>query len=167
MKRFLVLVAFLLLCPVIRGKEDGKSPTVGAKAPEIIGKDVDGKTLKLSGHKGKVILLRFAATWCPYCQEMTPHLRELLKRYKDKPFVVLEVNEDSDPMKLRKAIQEKTITWRCWTDNLAKNGRAGPICRSWDVKGYPTIFIIDKEGTIRHKGAANKKCDNTLKDLLE
>ncbi len=46
--------------------------SVGKKAPEITGTDADGKTLKLSDFRGKVVVLDFFADWCPFCVEMYP-----------------------------------------------------------------------------------------------
>jgi len=42
--------------------EEGMLP-IGTFAPEIIGKDVNGKTLKLSDYRGKVVMLDFFGNW--------------------------------------------------------------------------------------------------------
>ena len=68
----------------------------GKPAPEIDGVGFDGKPLKLSDYRGKVVVLVFWGTWCGPCMREVPHERELAERLKDKPFAVLGVNCDDD-----------------------------------------------------------------------
>ena len=67
---------------------------IGKLAPEIVGNDVDGKPLKLSDYRGKVIVLVFWASWCGPCMEQVPHEVALAKRLAGKPFTILGVNMD-------------------------------------------------------------------------
>ena len=63
----------------------------GQFAPEIIGKDQDGKSLALSEYRGKVVVLTFSASWCSPCVGMYPHERELVKKLEGKPFALVSV----------------------------------------------------------------------------
>src|SRR5215210_1120136 len=79
--------------------EDPQPPEgkrVGNVCPEVAGFDADDKPVKLSDHKGKVVLISFWGTWCPPCRQQLPHERELVTgKYKDRPFVILGVAQDS------------------------------------------------------------------------
>jgi WD40 repeat protein/S1-C subfamily serine protease len=119
--------------------------SIGKKAPEIVGSDVDGKTFKLSDYAGKVVVLDFFADWCPYCVRMYPEERELTAKLEGKPFAILGVNCDSQDT-LRQILADKRVTWRCWSD-----GKGGPIAQTWELEGYPMMFVIDHQGVIRHK----------------
>jgi Redoxin len=68
---------------------------VGQLAPDANLTDTNGKKLKLSDLRGKVVVLTFWASWCPICNGMIPQERELVKRLKDKPFVLVSVSADA------------------------------------------------------------------------
>ena len=69
---------------------------VGKPAPGIEGVDMDGKPLKLSDQKGKVVVLVFWGTWCGPCMAQVPEERKLVERLKGQPFALLGVDCDRD-----------------------------------------------------------------------
>ena len=82
-------------------------------APEFALKDEDGKTVKLSDYKGKVVLLNFWATWCGPCKIEIPWFMDFEQTYKDKNFAVLGVSLDEDGWDAVKPyIKEKKINYR-------------------------------------------------------
>lgn len=137
---------------------------VGNPAPEIEGKDVDGRPMKLSEYRGKVVVLSFWATWCGPCISMVPHERELVRRMEGKPFVLLGVNGDEDKERLRYRSKELQINWRSFYDG----GPHGPISSSSDVHGWPMVVVLDRDGVIRYEGARDeKKLDEAVEELLK
>jgi hypothetical protein len=78
---------------------------------------------------------------------MYPHERSLVEKLKDRPFALLGVNSDPKD-RLRKAMEREHITWRSWWDG---GSPGGPIARRWNVSGWPTVYVLDKHGIIRHK----------------
>src|SRR2546427_11685263 len=60
-------------------------------APNFALKDASGRTVKLKGYRGKVILLDFWATWCGGCKEEIPWFSEFQTRYGAKGFAVVGV----------------------------------------------------------------------------
>jgi thiol-disulfide isomerase/thioredoxin len=116
---------------------------LGSVAPEIVGKDLDGSRLKLSDYRGKVVMLVFWANWCPYCRRLIPYERDLVDKMRDRPFALLGVNVDKRAEAA--AVQRKKLTnWRSWQD-----GPSGPIGAKWQIKGYPTVYVLDRKGTLR------------------
>src|SRR4051794_9012960 len=89
------LLAALLYLGPIRAEADDKNPLIGKPAPEIPAGDVNinGKAMKLSEFKGKVVLVDFWAVWCGPCIAGMPTLREWQDEYKDKGLVILGVTE--------------------------------------------------------------------------
>lgn len=120
----------------------------GKPAPEIEGVDADGVPMRLSDHRGKVVALVWWATWCAPCMAMVPRERQLVRRLEGRPFVLLGVNGDEDAARLRRQVEDRQIPWRSWFDG----GPDGPISTRWNVRTWPTVFILDREGVIRFKG---------------
>jgi hypothetical protein len=99
---------------------------------------------------------------------MYPHERSLVKKLADKPFVLLGVNSDTDLMELKKVLEEEQITWRSFWNG--KQGTGGPISTEWNVHGWPTLYIIDHKGVIRHKfvgSPGDEKLDAAIEKLVE
>jgi thiol-disulfide isomerase/thioredoxin len=132
-------------------------------APEIEGTDADDKALRLSDYRGKIVVLTFSGNWCGPCRAMYPDERELVKRLSGKPFVLLSVNTDADRATLQKSIRDGEITWRCWWES----GLVGPICEKWNIMAFPTVYVLDRTGTIRFKNLRGRRLDEAVDNLLK
>ena len=81
---------------------------------------------------------------------MYPHERSLVEELKGKPFAIIGVNSDEDLAKLKPRLLAESITWRSFWNG--PEGTTGPIAKDWHVSGWPTVYVIDHDGVIRHKG---------------
>lgn len=137
---------------------------VGKVAPEIVGEDLDGRPLSLVDHRGKVVVVCFWATWCGPCMAMVPHERELVARMRGKPFALLGVNSDeaADREKAKQATVEKRMTWPSWWDG----GLRGAIQTAYDVQHWPTVYVLDADGVIRHIDVRGEELDKAVDALL-
>ena len=95
---------------------------------------------------------------------MLPHEREMVQRLKDQPFTLLGVNSDSSRSALKKTMEDENITW--------PNIYGGPtsdnkIAQQWNVYSWPTIYILDHEGVIRHKNLRDEQMEKAVNELLE
>jgi hypothetical protein len=95
---------------------------------------------------------------------MYPHERSLVARLKDKPFALIGVNSDKDKEKLKPRLEEEKITWRSFWNG--PEGTSGPISRAWNVRGWPTVYVLDHKGVIRFKGLREKELDAAVDQLL-
>ena len=95
---------------------------------------------------------------------MYPHERSLVKNLAEKPFALVGVNSDTDEERLKKALKEQNISWRSFTNG--PQGTGGPISKAWNVRGWPTVYVIDHAGVIRYKHLHGKQLDEPLKKLV-
>jgi peroxiredoxin len=132
--------------------EDGERGTqklsetvsVGKIAPDFELPDETGKSWKLSDYKGKVVLLDFWGFWCSFCVKELPELRKMNDEFKDKDFVLLGINTDKDELKeIQKKLSESVVNWR----QGMVPGKADLI-KDYQVTGFPTKVLIDREGKI-------------------
>jgi len=94
---------------------------------------------------------------------MYPHERSLVKAMENKPFVLLGVNSDQSKEALKKALEDEKLTWRSWFDGPGTNG---PIATKWNVQGWPTLYVLDHKGVIRHKWEG-RPGDKVLDEAIE
>jgi peroxiredoxin len=135
---------------------------VGKPAPEVDGPDVDGKPLKLSDYRGKVVVLTFSVDLPGPCRDAYPHYRALIERMKGRLFAMLSVNLDENKQTLKNAIASGEITWRCWWEGFDKR----PNGDRWHVGFIPSVYVIDADGIIRAKEVKGKALDEAIDALM-
>ncbi len=79
---------------------------------------------------------------------MYPHERSLVKRLDGKPFALIGVNSDRDKDALKDVLKKENITWRSFWNG---GSTQGPISKAWKVRGWPTLYVLDEHGVIRHR----------------
>jgi len=94
---------------------------------------------------------------------MYPHERSLVKRLEGQPFALLGVNSDRDREALKKVMKKQGITWRSFWNG---GGTGGPISSAWNVRGWPTIYVLDHKGVIRYKNVRGERMDEAVDALL-
>src|SRR4051794_38922202 len=77
------------------------------------------------------------------------HERSLVQRLEGKPFALLGVNSDKSRDTAKNATVSEKLTWRSFWNG--SGGTSGPISSAWQVRGWPTLYVIDDRGVIRHK----------------
>jgi peroxiredoxin len=134
---------------------------VGAEAPEIVGSDLEGKPLKLSSYRGRVVLLSFWFTGCGPCMAMIPEERKVLEKFHDQPFTLLGVCGDSNVESAQKTAANEKINWPCWFD-----GAFGAISRQYNITGWPTFYLIDENGKIAARDLDRDHLADEIGELL-
>lgn len=95
---------------------------------------------------------------------MYPYERSLVKKLAGKPFALIGVNSDRDREKLKEVLEEENISWRSFWNG--PEGTSGPISKAWNVRAWPTIYVLDGEGKIRYKDVHGAELDKALETLM-
>jgi thiol-disulfide isomerase/thioredoxin len=113
------------------------------QAPDWQLTDVEGKAMKLSDFRGKVVILDFWATWCPPCRAEIPGFVEIQKKYADKGFTMIGVSLDREgPSVVKPFIVKFGMNYPVVMGNQKVAADYGGIT------AIPTTFIIDRQGFI-------------------
>jgi len=134
----------LTLKPLAEKLPDRAALEPGSATPEFSFTDINGKPHRLSDYRGKVVLLDFWGVWCGPCVAEAPKLAAIYKRLHQKGFEVIGIHMGKEIEPLRKFIAEKGMTWAQATED-----QHGALHQLFRVDGWPTYYLIGKDGTIR------------------
>ena len=125
--------------------------------------------MALSEFRGKVVVLDFGThEHCGGCKLVYPKLREVVEKYRNKPFAVVGINTHDRLEILRELAAKKEVTWRCLWDGDNPD-HPGPITTRWNIHGYPTFIVLDHRGVIRFKNLHpfDPQFDTTIAALVK
>jgi thiol-disulfide isomerase/thioredoxin len=151
------------------GKSVQMSDVAGKPEPDVKLKDLDGKDVSLADFKGKVVFLNFWATWCDPCRVEIPWLIDMQAKYASRGFTVLGVAMDEEG----KSAVAPFIAKERFDVNGQQLPMGYPILLGTDeaadkfggVLGYPTSFLISRDGKIVEKFQGLKSSDELLKAI--
>ena len=95
---------------------------------------------------------------------MIPHERSLVQKLAGQPFVLIGVNSDKERAATQEHMAAEQMTWRSFFDG---GGTSGPIATAWNVSSWPTTYVIDADGIIRHKNLRDEEAARAIEALLE
>lgn len=133
------------------------------KASNFTLKSTDGKEIKLSDYKGKIVILDFWATWCGPCRRGVPELISIQKEFKDD-VVIIGISLDAESTKddIKPFMKEMGINYPIvYGDDKVVTDFGG-------IEAIPTSFVIDRQGNIvdQHVGLVSKDVfTNKIKEL--
>ena len=146
-------------------KKSEGATAIGAVAPDLAFTSPEGKTLKLSDLRGKVVLLDFWASWCRPCRMENPNVVAAYKKFKDKGFAIYSVSLDQNGDSWKAAIQQDGLAWPNHVSDL-KGWQSEPA-RIYGVQGIPAQFLLDKDGKIIAKNLRGEQLEQKLAELLK
>jgi thiol-disulfide isomerase/thioredoxin len=127
-------------------------------------KDLDGQEVSAKSLRGKVVVMDFWYRGCGWCMYAMPQVKQLASDFKDKPVAILGMNTDRDLADARFVVKELGLDY--------PQVQATGLPEKFAVQGFPTLIIIDQQGTVRdiHVGyspnlreTVSKKIESLLK----
>lgn len=137
------------------------APAAGDLAPDRVGTTLDGEPVLLSSFAGKVVVVSFWATWCPYCLKELPILENIQNVGKGNVIQVIAVNTEERAIfrKARRALESFKMM-------LAYDpGKASAT--AYGVKGIPHLLIIGRDGRVVqvYRGYDESSLEGIVADL--
>ena len=142
-KRMGVIFTMTLLFSAV-----AKAEVLEGMAPDFTLKSRSGENVKLSEHRGEVVMINFWASWCAPCRQEMPLLEEMYKKYSDLGFVLLGVNVEEDSSKATELLRDIPVSFPVLYDN--KN----EVTKLYKVVAMPSTVMVDRDGNMRylHRG---------------
>ena len=134
---------------------------VGKPAPDFNGTDINGKTIKLSDYKGKIVVIESYNSDCPFCMNhyKTGAMQELQRALAAKGVVWLMVDSVNTknfsyrtPEQARKESADLKVAATAWIDD-----NSGTIGHLYGMKTTPHTFVIAADGTLVYDGAIDNR----------
>ena len=163
----LTLIICFISCLQCLSQSKDKSKQTGLNfgdlAPELMYKNTNDKTIKLSSLRGKIVLIEFWASWCRPCRVENPNLVALHKKMSPKGFKIIGISLDKKKSSWLQAIEDDGLIWdhvshlKYWED---------PIAKEYHVKQLPASLLLDKEGRIVATNLKTSELEIQLNNLL-
>ena len=164
MKKSAVFIFLLIWSLGAAGQDEATRLSKGCMAPEFTFETSPGKSVPITGYRGKVVLITFFATWCGPCRQELPLIdSDIYGRYSaSSDLVLLAFGREHDWPAVEKFKKEQHFTMPLFPDPERK------IFSLFAAQNIPRNFLIDKQGKIVYSSVGfNKEEFARLKDAIE
>lgn len=133
--------------------------------PDVSLTDMNGKAIKLSDYKGKIVVIDFWSTACKPCVAAFPAFERVIDLYGKEPFQLFVINEGESPEIVKPFMEKKGYKLDVLFD------QDETIFKALGALGTPQKFIIDAKGNINQTGTGYAGSDDKefykLKAMVE
>lgn len=139
-------VSLLLLLSVISTFSFAKE--LSGPATDFTLKSTEGKNVRLSDLRGRVVMLNFWASWCGPCRQEMPLLDRLSQRYEPAGFTLLGINVEADSKAADQLLKEIPVSFPVLYDPTSK------VSETYKVDAMPSTVLVDCDGNLSylHRG---------------
>lgn len=128
---------------------------IGESAPAFKLMSLDGKLVSLADYRGKIVVMSFMTSWCPFCNAAAPYFEQLSKQYQGKGVqtMIVDVHEEKEPISGFVKKHNLTCPIPLDTDGKVTESYAPPPTIAPDLKReeamIASFMIIDRQGKVR------------------
>jgi thiol-disulfide isomerase/thioredoxin len=153
MSALTLISAVIAVSSVTASAQSFATDEEGSPAPRFHAKTITGENFTNDSVKGKVVLLQFWTTWCPYCRREQSLVDTIDHEFAPKGVVVLAIDVAESKKKVKQYLQENPRSCRVVLmedTNLAA---------MYQAKSYPIYVVIDRDGNIaaEQRGAGGER----------
>lgn len=158
--------------------------------PDFAIRSSDGQPISTRALEGKVVLVHFWATTCDTCGRALPHLRAIVKKFQNQPFVLLSVSVDYNEAAWRSFLDKNDVPGEQYRDGFngpvaqvfgvgvhfqshvdQPIGGGGSVAGVWSTsygmkQDVPKTFTIDADGVLQPEKLSDS-LDATLQQLID
>lgn len=96
-------------------------------------------------YRGKVVVIRFWADWCPYCKKEMADIEAIYRKHRERGLAVLAVNVGQGREVAVRFAQNLNLSYEVLLDEHSDTAK------KYGVTGLPTTYFIDRQGKIHAK----------------
>ena len=161
-------------------EESGAPDSVSARVGEsfsLYGKTVQNEDFDWGSLRGKYVLVKFTATWCPPCKAEIPGMLEAYDKYHGKGLEIVSVyiwesnasgkDIDKQIAGIKRSVQHEKLPWVILSEPQTVKANQPPQGDFFDIQGVPTMLLLDKDGNIITDNARGETLKWELKKLFE
>lgn len=157
MRSVLIAILTLLFAGAAFGQQNLQ---IGQSAPEFAAQTLEGQPVNLKDLHGKVVVITFWSTRCAICHAEFPKLNQIVERYKSQDVVFLAVTMENEA-KVNPYIQRNRVSSTIVTNGFGVVLKYANMTKDGAINmGFPSYFLIDKQGTITHRAEGWDKSQN-------
>ena len=144
-KKHIVTVILVGLVAYIWFRPPATVTNLNEALPNLAFTTLDGRMGTLESLRGKVVLVNFWATWCPYCRKEMPAMQRFYRDYQARGVEIIAFSIEDDPAVVAQFMREEGYTFAAALADTQVQQAFGPISQ------VPVSMIIDRDGRLRHK----------------
>jgi peroxiredoxin len=123
--------------------------------------DLGGERVALQSHRGRLVMLYFWATWCPYCtREMPSTIETIHRELRDQGLTILAINLGEPRAVVSPWVEQHHLTFPILLDE------SGAVAGAYRVRGTPTVVLVDRQGRLLGRTVGSREWDTEGRPLL-
>jgi peroxiredoxin len=141
-------------------RDFGVGPLSGEPSPVALS-DLAGEHITLQGHRGRLVMLYFWATWCPFCtREMPSSIEAIHREFRDQGLAILAINLGESRAAVAPWVRQRGLTFPVLLDE------SGAVSGAYRIRATPTVVLVDRRGQLVGRTVGAREGDTEGRALL-